>query len=124
MRQSLSVETNKQSQMAECPSPPPDRPKTSRGVQSPSPDQFTSYVVPSPKFVRQLEPQKEASVMSFHSRGADSEEEEEHEVDRGDEQNEEEEEETDESASSDSLSGPFSEAHLFSCWLFGVALRA
>ena len=48
-----------------------ERPKTSRGKQHPTPDEFTSYVTPSPVYKRS--PRRESSVLNIHDRSESGE---------------------------------------------------
>ena len=72
-----------------------ERPKTSRGKQRPNPDEFASYVMPSPVYKRS--PRQEAAVLNIHNRS--------------------------ESGCSDRIADEF-DVDMFTVWLFGTALEA
>lgn len=48
-----------------------ERPKTSRGKQRPTPDEFASYIMPSPVYKRS--PRRESSVLNIHDRSESGE---------------------------------------------------
>jgi hypothetical protein len=84
------------------------RPKTSRGCSNPSPDQFTSYVIPSPPLKRQ-EKVEDLAVWP---------------VNPPDENNTEVEVQKDSSTSKNNFVSLLQERDVFlGCWLFGSLLR-